>query len=196
MSAPFRFPRAVAVTAAIFALAAAAHVFAGGSLPGPAIAAALMVLTFAPVMILTRALISAPVMAVVLGSSQVVLHGAFNALSMSAGFSPAAGEHLHGAGSAVPAAASLMAGHTAEPAVPMLVLHAAATLLAALVLARGEATLWALAAWWRPLIRLLTGILIHSLPPFPAWPDVVIVSRWRSLRLPALRGPPFGFPAP
>ncbi len=35
MSAPFRFPRAVAVTAAIFTLAAAAHVFAGGSLPNP-----------------------------------------------------------------------------------------------------------------------------------------------------------------
>lgn len=196
MSAPFRFPRAVAVSAAIFTLAVAAHVIAGGSLPEPAIVFGLMVLTLAPVMLLTRVRISGAVMALLLGSAQVVLHGAFNALSMSTGFSPAAGEHIHSVGSSLPVAASLMVGHTADPGALMLVLHAAATLLTALVLARGETALWALAAWLRPLIRLLTGIVIHPLPPLSAWPDVVIVSRWRSLRLPALRGPPFSFSAP
>lgn len=195
MRAPFRFPRAVALTGAIFILAAAAHVFAGGSLPEPTIASGLLVLTLAPVMVLTRVKISAPAMTAALGAAQIVLHGAFNTLSVSVGFSPVAGEHLHGAGSSSLPAASLMAGHTAEPAFPMLALHALATLLTALVLARGESTVWALAAWLRPLIRLLTAIVIHPQSPLPALPDAVIVSRWRTLRLPTLRGPPIGFPA-
>ena len=195
MRAPFRFSRAVVLTAAIFILAAAAHVFAGGSLPEPAIACGLLVLTLAPVMVLTSVKICAPAMAAALGSAQIVLHGAFNALSVSVGFSPVGGEHLHGAGSSSLPAASLMAGHPAEPAFPMLALHALATLLTALALARGEAALWALAAWLRPLLLLLTAMAIHPLTPLPAWPDAVIVSRWRNLRLPALRGPPIVFPA-
>lgn len=197
MRAPFRFPRAVALTAAIFTLAAAAHVFAGGSLPAPAIAFGLMVLTLAPVMILTKIRISPAMMAAALSSAQVILHAAFNALSLSARVSPVSGAHVHvAAPPGLPAAASLMFGHTAEPAAPMLILHAAGTLLTALALARGEAAVWAMAVWLHPLIRLLTGIVIHPLPQLSAWPDVVVVSRWRSLRLPALRGPPLSFPVP
>lgn len=196
MSAPFRLPRAAALTAAMFTLAAGAHVFAGGTLPEPGIAAGLWALTLAPVMMLTGVRISAPVMAVTLGSAQIILHGAFNALSVSAGFTPVVGAHFHGTGSSLPAAASLMAGHTVEPGILMVVVHAGATLLTALVLARGEAALWALAGWLRPLLRLLTGIVIHPRGPLPVWPSVVIPPRWSRLRLPALRGPPSGFPTP
>jgi hypothetical protein len=179
------------VTAAIIILAAGAHVLAGGSLPEPGITVGLLVLTLAPVMILTKIRISAPVMAVLLGAGQVVLHGAFSALSVSAGFSPMFAEHIHGVGPTLPATSALMMSrHTADPGLPMLLLHAAATLVTALVLARGEAALWALAAWLRPLIRFLTRMVIHPLVSLPVWPDVVIPSRWRSLRLPALRGPP------
>ncbi len=196
MGAPFRFPRAVAVTAAVFALAAGAHVLAGGVLPGPAIALGLLVLVLAPVMVLTRIRITAPVMAVLLGAGQLALHEAFDALSVSSGFTAVPGGHLHGTGPALPSAAALMPEHAAAPGALMLVLHAAATLATALLLARGEAALWALAAWLRPLIRLLTAVLIPDWPRLPAPHPTVVPSRWRSLRLPALRGPPSARPAP
>lgn len=190
MSAPFRFPRASAFTAAMFALAAGAHVLAGGSLPEPAIFAGLVALMLAPVMILAKVRITAPVMAGLLGAGQLVLHEAFNALSVSAGFTPAAGGHLHGAGPVALSAAGLMPEHAAAPGTLMLILHAAATLATALVLARGEAAAWALAAWLRPLVRILTAVVIPDWPNLPAPHLIVVPSRWRNLRLPALRGPP------
>jgi hypothetical protein len=196
MVAPLRFPRAVAVTAAVFALAALAHMLAGGELPGPNIALGLLVLVLAPVMVLTKIRITAPVMAGLLGAGQLALHEAFDALSVSSGFTAVSGGHLHGTGAALPSAAALMPEHTAAPGALMLVLHTAATLTTALLLARGEAALWALAAWLRPLIRLLTAVLIPDWPRLPAPPLTVIPSRWRSLRLPALRGPPCAHPAP
>ncbi|QCB98975.1 hypothetical protein E5206_11170 [Arthrobacter sp. PAMC25564] len=196
MGAPLRFPRAVAVTAAVFALAAGAHVLAGGELPGPGIAVGLLVLVLAPVMVLTRIRITAPVMAVLLGAGQLALHEAFDALSVSSGFAAGSGGHLHGTVPVLPPAGALMPEHTAAPGALMLVLHAAATLATALLLARGEAALWALAAWLRPLIRLLTAVLIPDWPHLPAPHLIVIPSRWRSLRLPARRGPPCACPAP
>lgn len=195
MRAPFRFPRAVTFTAAMFALAAGAHVLAGGSLPGPAIFAGLVALVLAPVMILAKIRISAPVMAVLLGAGELVLHEAFNALSVSTSFTPVPGGHLHGASPVPGAAAALMPEHAAAPGALMLILHAAATLATALVLARGEAALWALAAWLRPLMRILTAVVIPDWPHLPAPDLTVIASRWRSLRLPALRGPPLREPA-
>lgn len=190
MSVPFRFPRAAAFTAGIFALAAGAHVLAGGSLPHPAIVAGLVALVLAPVMILSKFKLSAPVIAGLLAAGQLILHEAFNAFSVSTEFTPVDGEHLHGAAHAYPSAAAVMPEHAAVPGVLMLVLHAAATLATALVLARGEAAVWALAAWLRPLVRILTAALLPDWPDLPAVPSVVIPSRWRTLRLPALRGPP------
>jgi hypothetical protein len=190
MSAPFRFPRAVALTAAMFALAAGAHVLAGGSLPEPAILAGLLAVVLAPVMILAKLRITTPFMAALLGVGQLVLHEAFNALSVSAGFTPVAGGHLHGAGPVPLTALALMPEHAAAPGALMLILHAVATLATALVLARGEAAVWALAAWLRPLIRILTAVVVPDWPHLPAPHLTVVASRWRSLRLPALRGPP------
>ena len=131
----------------MFALAAGAHVLAGGSLPGPAIFAGLVALVLAPVMILAKIRITAPVMAGLLGAGELVLHEAFNALSVSAGFTPVPGGHLHGTGPVPPSAGALMPEHAAAPGALMLILHAAATLATALALARGEAAVWALAAW-------------------------------------------------
>ncbi|HEY8699456.1 MAG TPA: hypothetical protein VIM08_00630 [Arthrobacter sp.] len=190
MSAPFRFSRAAAVTAAVFALAAGAHVLSGGSLPGPAISAGLLALVLAPVMILTGIKITAPVMALLLGAGQFVLHEAFDALSVSAESSAVSAGHLHSTMPALSPAASLMPAHAAGGDALTLILHAAATVATALLLARGEAALWALAAWLRPLVRLLTALVIHSWPRLPLPDPVVIPSRWRNLRLPALRGPP------
>ena len=108
MSAPFRFPRAVAFTAAMFALAAGAHMLAGGSLPGPAIVAGLVALVLAPVMMLAKIRVTAPVMAGLLGAGELVLHEAFGAFSVSAGFIPVAGRHLHGTGTVPLSSAPLM----------------------------------------------------------------------------------------
>lgn len=79
----------------------------------------------------------------------------------------------------------------------MLILHAAATLATALILAGGEAAVWALAAWLCPPDpdRILTAVVIPDWPHLPAPRLTVIPSRWRSLRLPARRGPPRVQPA-
>ena len=195
MRAPLRFPRAVSFTAAMFALAAGAHVLAGGSLPGPAIFAGLVALVLAAVTILAKIRISAPVMAVLLGAGELVLHGAFNALSESAVFTPVPGGHLHGTGAVTPSAAALMPEHATAHGALMLILHTAATLATALVLARGEAAVWALAAWLKPLVRILTAVVIPNWPHLPAPQPIPVSSRWRKLRLPALRGPPPVLPA-
>lgn len=194
--APFRFSRALAVTTASFGLAAGAHTLAGGTLPAPEILVGLLALALAPVMILARAKITAPGMLVLLGAGQLALHQAFDAFTVSAAFIPAASEHLHGqAVAGTLTAGPLMTGHTAAPGALMVALHALATLATALLLARGEAAVWALAAWLRPLVHLPAALEIPVLPPAPAPPVVFVPSRWRSLRLPARRGPPSFFHA-
>ena len=190
MNAPFRFPRAAAFTAAMFALAAGAHVLAGGSLPQPAIVAGLVALMLAPVMILSKIRFNAPGMIGLLSAGQLVLHEAFSALSASTGFTPVDGGHLHSGAQAHPLAVAVMPEHAAAPSALMLVLHAAATLATAIVLARGEAAVWALAAWLLPLVRILTALVSPDWPHLPAAPAIVVPSRWRNLRLPDLRGPP------
>ncbi|QDG89385.1 hypothetical protein [Pseudarthrobacter sp. NIBRBAC000502770] len=187
MNAPFRLPRVIAFTAAMLTLAAAAHVVAGGALPHPAIMAGIVALVLAPVTILSKTKINAAAMLGLLASSQLGLHWAFDALSASVAFTPADGAHVHGS---VPASAALMPGHEAVPGALMLALHAAATVATALVLARGEAAVWALAAWLRPLVRILASLAIPEWPRLSAPAAVVIPFRWRNLRLPALRGPP------
>ena len=69
-----------------------------------------------------------------LGVGQLVLHEAFNAFSVSPGFTPVAGVHLHATGQAPSSAAAVMPEHAAMPGVLMLILHAAATLATALIL--------------------------------------------------------------
>ena len=176
MTAPFRLPRAIAFTAAMLTLAAGAHLLAGGILPPPVILAGIVALVLAPVTILSKTKINAPAMTGLLASSQMLLHWAFDALSVSATFTPADGAHGHGALPASSMAAALAPGHDA--------------VATALVLARGEAAVWALAAWLRPLVRILAAVAIPEWPHISAPAAVVIAFRWRNLRLPALRGPP------
>ena len=190
MNAPFRLPRAISFTASMLVLAAAAHVLAGGVLPQPAIMAGIVALVLAPVTILSKTKINAPAMIGLLATSQLVLHWAFDAFSASAAFIPADGAHGHGAFPESSAAAALMPDHASVPGTLMLALHALATVATALVLAKGEAAVWALAAWLRPLVRILASLAIPEWPRIAAPAAVVIPFRWRNLRLPALRGPP------
>ncbi|UUL77335.1 hypothetical protein NG819_07585 [Pseudarthrobacter sp. Fe7] len=191
MGAPFRFPRAAAFTAAMFSLATGAHVLAGGVMPQPGIAAGLIALVLMPVMMLARIRVNAPVMAILLTGGQLVLHEAFSALSVSTAFASRAGEHLHPAGPVAAVTAGGVGGehlHASDPL--MLALHGLATIATALVLARGEAAVWALAAWLRPLVRILAAVFVPHWPQLPAPRFPFVTARWRRLRLPALRGPP------
>ena len=81
--------------------------------------------------------------------------------------------------------------HTEGPA--MLAAHAVATLATALVLARGEAAVWALISWLRPLVRMLEALILLPAPAVPAFTQEHLPRVWRSLRLPARRGPPSAF---
>lgn len=189
MNAPFRLPRALTLTAVMFLLASGAHVLGGGVLPAPVIMAGLAVVMLLPVLLLTKARLALPVIVTVLALSQLTLHEAFSRLCSPAGFTPVAGGHLHLTQVHRPAVMAM--GGSAEPA-PLLMffLHAVATLVTALVLTKGEEALWSLAAWLRPLVRLLT---VPAVCPLPAPTPVRVLrvpGRWRTLRLLSLRGPP------
>jgi hypothetical protein len=74
----------------------------------------------------------------------------------------------------------------------MVAAHAVATLACALLLAKGEAALWALAAWLRPLAALPRAAAPDAAPPAPAaFPAIAAPRRpWRNLRQDIRRGPP------
>ena len=193
MRALFRLSRAAAVACATVWLAAAAHTTAAGSLPDPLILAAVLALALLPAVALAGRKISAPAMLAVLSAGQVALHEAFDVLSVSASTpplpTPVTG-HVHVLGAlSAPGAGGQASGHTAT----MLFAHVLATVVTALLLARGEAALWALLAWLRPLVRILTPLALHPTPAVPAFTDDLLPRSWRGLRLPARRGPPAAF---
>lgn len=119
-----RVVRAAVIACCIVGLSLAAHVSAGGRVPGVAILVGSGVIVAAYAGALTRNRLSLGELAGALGAGQVVLHTAF----MTAG-----GGHSGGL--------EMIAG------------HAVATVLLALVLARGEDAAWAL--WCRLLPRLV-----------------------------------------
>ncbi len=74
--------------------------------------------------------------------------------------------------------------------VAMVVLHIVAAALTTLMLTKGEAALWALAAWLRPQFRLLEAVFLRPLRTIPVRDPGFVPLRTGSLRLPTLRGPP------
>ncbi|WP_342451684.1 hypothetical protein [Arthrobacter sp. H16F315] len=74
----------------------------------------------------------------------------------------------------------------------MLAGHALATLLCAVLLARGEDALWSLAAWLRPLLRLPAPVAPDAVavPAVTGWPAECAPLPWRNLRRDSGRGPP------
>lgn len=195
---PFHALRSAMVALTVLSLAAGAHTLAGGQLPATGILLALLALTGLAATTSTRLKLNLPAMAALLGAGQLALHEALTAFSGSASapaggvvphhlahipFPTAPGSHL--AGSGLPPDASV---------VPVLMLagHALATLLCAVLLARGEDALWALAAWLRPL-RRLPAVVIHDAVAVPAvtgWTAESAPLPWRNLRRDCRRGPP------
>lgn len=204
-TAPFRLLRTVSVGATVLGLAAGAHLLAGGTLPAPGIMAALLALHVLCTTIATRFKLTLPAMVALLGSSQVVLHQAFETLSHTATAAPgAAGLHQHGLSTEAAAAAMLASmntaaapgldhmGHAGAMSGWMWAAHITATLAAAALLAYGESALWSLANWLRPLYR--RAAVVQVPPAQTARPSVIprpLPSLpWRNLRPDTRRGPP------
>lgn len=198
--APLRLLRALTVTGLTVGLAAGGHVAGGGNLPAPMITLALAALVLVPVTWLTRRELSFTTLLGLLGAGQVVLHEAFTTLSVSAVCQGpmSGGSHHHHAGMSslqcLPSAAA--AGMDAPTAaavgpVAMLIGHALAVLATAWFLRRGEASLWRLLAWLRPLVTVLRPAVIPAAGPRTfARNPVFIPAPWRNLRRHSLRGPP------
>jgi hypothetical protein len=195
-SSSARFVRAVLVSAVILSLAAGAHVIGGGMLPALPILGALGAIVLVPVMVLARSRMSLPVVAGLLGGGQVLLHYAFEALSGSSGCAAimTAGHTHHVESLAVQCATPATAAmHILQdgPVSPMLLAHTAATLVATLMIARGDTSLERAAAWARA--RLLRPSAAAPLPVcrvlfVSAW--AVLPPRWRNVRPECRRGPP------
>lgn len=195
--APFRLPRAAAVAVTALILAAAAHVMAGGELPAlPVMTALTAVVALSAVMLAGRKM-TAPVLAGYLGASQTGLHLAFSALSGAGTPMPGMAGHHPGAqagtvGAGVPVAHDHL---SADASLGMLGMHLAAVLLTALVMARGEAALWALAAWLRPLVDPPEPGAIRVCRYLAVTAAVTLHLRGRVTGRPPARGPPLRSPA-
>ncbi|AFR31249.1 hypothetical protein [Arthrobacter sp. Rue61a] len=189
--APFRVPRAAAVAVTVLALAAGAHLLAGGELPAFPVMTALAAVVALSAVMLAGTKMTAPVLAGYLGTCQAGLHLAFSALS-GAG-SPLTGNSHHPGSVAGPGIveASVPHEHLSNDASPgMLGMHIVAVLVTALLMARGEAALWALAAWLRPLIDPPTATPIKAWSWFAFTATETIALRWKGPGQPPARGPP------
>jgi hypothetical protein len=82
-------------------------------------------------------------------------------------------------------------GHLATDFEPqMLGLHIVATLVTVLLLAKGEAALWALAAWLRPLRGIAAVPFLFPAAVAVPVPRRAMARLWRVDRRQPLRGPP------
>ena len=200
--APFHALRSAMVALTVLSLAAGAHTLAGGQLPSPGILLALLALTGLASTTATRLKLNLPALAGLLGAGQLVLHEAFTAFSgpalpgAASGAASGPGDLSHHVGP-VPLRTGI--GSTLEApgldtglSLLMLTGHALATLLCAVLLARGEDALWALAAWLRPLLRLPAPVTPDAVavPAATGWPAESAPLPWRNLRRDCRRGPP------
>jgi hypothetical protein len=212
---PLRLFRAALVTSLAVSLAVAGHVLGGGQLPDAVTLAVTAAFLLAPAAWLARRQLSFAVLFGVLGAGQLTLHAAFTAFSpgasclpqlslapplaqlpfaqLSGGLTAAAGgpAHYGHAGLSCTAAMETMPMDVGANSPAMLVGHVLATLATAWLLRTGEAALWQLLAWLRPLVRLPrpAGFIPASHRP-AAWPTVVVAAQRRNLRHDTLRGPP------
>ena len=203
--APFRLFRTGLVGSIILGLSAGGHLAGGGLLPEPTILAALCALTMVPVAVLTRFRLSFSVLAGLLGAGQALLHWSFHALSagtsgIAAGAhaiaSPPVNSHSgHAAHASLVLVPEMFGSAMPMPAgddgAVMFAAHAFATVAIAILLARGEQALAALAGWFGPLLQLpepcaLVPVRLHR--GCPAHRSLPLGRPGR--RLPARRGPP------
>jgi hypothetical protein len=191
--APFRMLRTAAVAGPVLSLAASAHLLGGGVLPPAPVLGACLALVVLCTVVLTGRKMAAPALAGILLAGQGILHAAFTVLSVSARPAAVPAIHVHGGPPGVPSlpAEPVPHGHLATDFEPqMLGLHIVATLVTALLLAKGEAALWALAAWLRPLRGIAAVPFLFPAAVAVPVPRRAMARRWRVLRRQPLRGPP------
>jgi hypothetical protein len=199
--ASFRLFRTALIGSIIVALAAGGHLAGGGRLPEPAIVTALCAVAMIPVAVLTRFRLSFPALAGLLGAGQLWLHWSFGALSTAAPLSGPArmttGHTGHTAAAVAPEMLEKsMAAPSAGMGAAMFAAHAVATLGTALLLARGERALAALASWLRPLVQLPEPVTVVPVRvPGPCTPSPALPRVRVGRRLPTRRGPPSLAPA-
>ena len=192
---PLRLFRAALVIALAVSLAVAGHVLGGGQLPGIGTVAVTAAVLMAPAAWLARRQLSFAVLFALLGAGQLTLHTAFAALSPGASCLPRLTltpptHYGHGGLNCTAAVETVAMGDGANsPA--MLAGHLLAMLATAWLLRRGEAALWQLLAWLRPLVRLPRPAGLTPARHRPAaCPTVFVAAHRRNLRHNTLRGPP------
>ena len=186
-----RLARAAAFGVATLALAAGAHVAAGGGLPSMTILAVLAVPVSVAAMALTRRRCGPALLLASMATAQVLLHQTLTMLTA----------HVPGGmtGQSSSRLASAMGGHAMAHAggwsVAMTAAHVVATVVTALLLSRGEQALWQLVSRLflalpsEPAAVGCTPRLRSALASVPVLTPSVVSGG------PGLRGPPGRFSA-
>ena len=199
---PLRLFRAGLVTSVAVSLSVAGHVLGGGQLPDTVALAVTAAFLLAPAAWLARRQLSFAALFGVLGAGQVTLHGAFTIFSPGASCLPQLPlaqlplaqlppAHDGHSGLGCMAAMETMPMDEGANSPAMLAGHVLAMLATAWLMGRGEAALWQLLAWLRPLVRLPRPAGFTPTGHRPAaWPVVFVAAHRRNLRLDTLRGPP------
>ncbi|OFI38589.1 hypothetical protein BIU82_04525 [Arthrobacter sp. SW1] len=196
---PFHAARSIALALTVFSLAAGAHVIAGGALPVAPILLALLALTALTTTLATRFKLAFPWVAALLGGGQLLLHETFTMLGPVSAAGAVEAPHVHHPSMPMPAVENLADhAHTVDGAFgwAMLAGHVVASATSALLFAKGEAALWQLAAWLRPLWRAVTPSFRPDAGTRPALhraPEAHSPRPWRNLRQDSRRGPPSSF---
>ncbi|NUU19291.1 hypothetical protein HP550_18735 [Cellulomonas humilata] len=197
---PLRLVRAGVVAAVTVALASLAHVLAGGALPPTVVLVTLTAVTLAAAVVLTARRVGTVGALALLGVGQLAIHSSFSLFTTMACVPGPDGQaalfgHVHHAGMAMePLAACSAVEQTLAPpllgASAVLVLHVAAAVVAALVLAGADRALWGIAAWLAPLVGSEAAAVVVPRPTLPTPVDVPWsgYAWWRDAV--PLRGPP------
>ncbi|MCB7135601.1 hypothetical protein [Cellulosimicrobium marinum] len=156
VAGPLRLARAALVATLVLAVTAGAHALGGGHLPDPLVLAALGAFTLAGTTAAARHRFTVPRLVGVLGGAQLGLHLTLDALGHGAVACTSTGAGHSGHGGVVcptvadAAAPAVSAVAPVVPGTAMFLAHVAATLVLAVVLARGEQALVRLVAWLAP----------------------------------------------
>jgi len=194
-----RMTRAVMTSATVLSLALGAHTMAGGVLPPGLVLMTLGAFVFLAATHLARWHLRLPSLVPVLATLQLALHATLTFLapgSMTVLTSAAPHAHAGGSGTALALAAPVhAASHHGGTAVSMVLAHAAATVLTALVLVGADRAARLAIHWLRSVLPLIQAPLatLHFASIAVSVPELVAV------RPPAVwvvacprRGPPAG----
>ncbi len=135
-----RASRAAVATLLVLGLAGSAHTMGGGAAPGPMAVLVLALLVGPVAWWCTRRRLDTAHLFLLLGGTQVAVHLVLSAMAPVTGTAAAA--HVHEGLPAGLGAGGAVAAHEHLPGAGMLLLHVAATVLTALLLARAEDVLW------------------------------------------------------